>query len=214
MSNVLNSGEKLIAKEGDVTAGDLKVNDAYDLYIVQTTDDNYILIVFMKLQFFFKDHGKEKWTEIEKDDFINNLEAAVKNVWGHNRVLKTLSDGKQVTLQYRFENKKGGFMMDHWEITVHKIPFADFRQSCVYTFFGNVSLDSEDLTFVNKPHGQQRGGVHEFGHMLGLGDEYLNTSSYKTVYDSIMNNGEKTYDRHFRFLNEWLDKQLKKKKIN
>jgi hypothetical protein len=214
MSKVYTADEKLIASETDVTAGDLKVNDAYDLYLVQSTDGNYILIVFMKLQFFFKNHGKEKWTEIEKDNFINDLENAIKSVWGHNRILKILSDGKQIILQYRFENKKGGFMLDHWEITVHKIPSADFRQSFVHPFFGNVSLDSEDLTLTKKPHGQQRGGVHEFGHMLGLEDEYLETSSYKAIYDSIMNNGEKAYSRHFQQMNDWLEKQLKKKKIN
>lgn len=39
---------------------------------------------------------------------------------------------------------------------------------------GKVQLDSEDLTTVSKAKGfkQKGGAVHEFGHMLGLLDEY------------------------------------------
>ncbi len=44
---------KLIAHEGDVTAGALSVNDAYDLTLYELPNGDYELVLFMKLQFFF-----------------------------------------------------------------------------------------------------------------------------------------------------------------
>jgi hypothetical protein len=84
----------------------------------------------------------------------------------------------------------------------------------VNTGSGNVSLDSEDLTLVRKGHGQrQRGVVHEFGHMLGINDEYISSSTYKTDYRSIMNRGESVKPRHDAVYMKWLDKKLKENGI-
>ncbi|GMR15772.1 MAG: hypothetical protein BMS9Abin31_0062 [Gammaproteobacteria bacterium] len=42
----------LISQESDVTAGALKVNDAYDLKFRRRSSGDYEVIVFMKVQFF------------------------------------------------------------------------------------------------------------------------------------------------------------------
>lgn len=44
----------LIASEGDITAGALQANDAYDLSLYRMPNGSYELVVFMKLQFFFE----------------------------------------------------------------------------------------------------------------------------------------------------------------
>ncbi len=62
------------------------------------------------------------------------------------------------------------------------ITAGSFRASYVAYKKGQVTLDSEDLVPVNKgAKTPQRGAVHEFGHMLGLDDEYIKGSRYKVT---------------------------------
>lgn len=210
---VLQKGETLIAHESNYTTGALKINDAYDLYLVKPASGGYRLIIFMKLQFFFQDSGKYKWSTVDKTKFVNDWRTAVKTKWG-NRALKTLPSGKQIWLNFRFETQIDGWMYDHWEITVKKIKPGGFSQSYVTPGKGEVMLDSEDLTFVNKGHSQkQRGVTHEFGHMLGIDDEYTKSSPHKTDYRSIMNRGETVLNRHDAVYMKWLNKIIKDKGI-
>ncbi len=186
----------------------------YDLGLVQLAGGNYRLVVFMKIQFFFEDSNGLKWGKEEKQRFTQQWQEAVRAKWG-NRVLKNLGGGKQVMLEFRFKTQIGGVMWDHWEITVKLIPKSSFLQSYVRDgFINNVSLDSEDLSMTPKGEGQsQRGVVHEFGHMLGLEDEYTSNSAYKTDYRSIMNRGETVLMRHDAYFLKWLDAQLQEKAI-
>lgn len=208
MSKFLNPGETVIVSETDVTGGGLKANDAYDLHLIKDLNGKLTLVVFMKLQFFFENSGTLMWTTIEKDNFIKDFLDAVKKAWGNGTILRTLPDSTHIWLAYRFETQIGGWMFDHWELTVKKV--SGFAVSKVNLFWGNVTLDSFDLNPTQKngapPGLTQRGGVHEFGHMLGLDDEYLK-GSYTSVYDSVMNRGELNYPRHRQYFNDWLDKK-------
>lgn len=211
---VLLAGESLIVRQTNITSGELKISNAYDLYLVKLASGNYRLIMFMKVQFFFENSGAQKWTASGKLSFVNRWRNAVKNKWG-SRTIKTLSNGKKVKFELRFKTQIGGWMFDHWEITVRKIQPGGFRQSSVNPRWRNVSLDSEDLTLVRKGHGnRQRGVVHEFGHMLGINDEYISSSAHKTDYRSIMNRGESVMRRHEALFTKWLNKKLKEKGIN
>jgi len=102
-------------------------------------------------------------------------------------------------------------MWDHWEVTVKKIPRGGWSGSWVRDGSVNeVLLDSEDLTLVKKNAGQrQRGAVHEFGHMLGLDDEYPTGSLHASDVTSIMHNGERIAGRHDAAFKTWLNAQLK-----
>jgi hypothetical protein len=214
---VLLSNEKLIASKKDYHSGTIVpggVHDAYDLYLTQTESGAYLLIVFMKVQFFFKDGKNSKWTTSEKNSFVQNWTTSIKNAWGNKRVIKVLSNGKSVTLDFRFKTQIGGWMHDHWEITVTKIPKGSFSTSYVTPKPRHTNLDSEDLTPTDKGHSQfQRGAVHEFGHMLGLEDEYQTTSAYSGQYSSVMNRGEMVNPRHDTYYLKWLDEILTKKNI-
>ena len=55
---------------------------------------------------------------------------------------------------------------------------------------------------------KQRGITHEFGHMLGLNDEYLVTSTFSKDYKSIMHSGETILKRHDTPYMQWLNKNL------
>jgi hypothetical protein len=199
-----------VASETDVRAGVIGfggVNDAFDLYLAKLANGNYKLIVFMKLQFFFEDGEGGKWTASEKTSFINKWRIAIQTKWG-NRLIKTLKSGKTVGIDFRFKTQIGGWMLDHWEITVEKV--SKFAVSSVNPITGNVSLDSQDLKLTRKSGNQrQRGAVHEFGHMLGLDDEYHKTSKHHKDYKSVMNSGEMVLKRHNSPHMKWLENKIK-----
>jgi hypothetical protein len=207
--------EECIDYESDVTAGELSVNDAYDLYLIAKGKEpkNYTLVCFMNLQFFFQDTGKLVWTDQEKKDYISKWEKSIRVVWAY-KILKSLKDGRKIVLDFKFKTKtEGVWLSDHWELSVRKTS-EDWAQSYVSTHMGNSQLDDKDLNFAEKPSGEkQRGSVHEFGHMLGLDDEYLKGSVWINDKKSVMNNGEIVMGRHLTFFAAWLNKKLTKHKI-
>lgn len=75
-------------------------------------------------------------------------------------------------------------------------------------------MDSLDLKLIRKKGGKfQRGAVHEFGHMLGLSDEYFKSSKFSKDYKSVMNSGEKVYSRHDMPYMKWLNAKLVEHKV-
>lgn len=202
----------LIHQESDITAGALKVNDAYDLKFRRKVSGDYEVIVFMKIQFFFTGSGAHIWTAFEKTQFMKNWEKEIKKAWG-GKILKILSTTKKVYLNFEFQIQQGGWMMDHWEITVEKIKPGSFATSYVVPSRGNVKLDSEDLTSIKKAVGyKQRGAVHEFGHMLGLLDEYKN-SVHVSDTGSVMHSAELIRARHNSTIVKWMNNVLTVNKI-
>jgi hypothetical protein len=200
---------KLLVSEGDVTAGALVTNDAYDLSLYELSDGNYELELFMKIQFFFEDGDGGKWTAADKSRYMNDWKVAVTGTWSGRR-LHTTKKGKAVSLSVQFALQEGGWMVDHWEIEVTKIKAGSFRTSYVNTKKGNVVLDSEDLTFTAKGEGQmQQGAVHEFGHMMGLDDEYPTSSPHAADHPSVMNRGGSVRGRHDGTPRSWLLGKLK-----
>jgi hypothetical protein len=220
--NVLRPGEELIARETDFRSGTSRsssVNDAYDLYLARQRSGDYVLIGFMKVQFFFRDGNSNtlKWTVFEKNDFVTRWQQTIQTTWG-GRVIKPLRNGKKVRVDFRFQTRIGGWMLDHWELTVRKV--ESFTVSSVMPGRGNAELDSRDLTPAPKRKNpqtgviyRQRGAVHEFGHMLGLDDEYEPNNPHKNDYASVMNAGETIYPRHDAVYMGWLNETLAEKRI-
>jgi hypothetical protein len=211
---IMKPKEILLDYETDIRAGSiglLGVNDAFDLYLYISSTGNLRLNVFMKIQFFFKDSKNNKWKPNEKQKFVRDWKTAIKNNW-NNKVIKVLKNGKKVSLSFSFETQIGGWMHDHWEITVTKIPKGDFKVSSVNPILGNVTLDSGDLTRVSKGCAghTQKGAVHEFGHMLGLADEYKSSSKHVADCQSVMHSGSTTRPRHNSTMMKWLNKTLNK----
>lgn len=218
----LNPGEKLIAKERDITGGVLKINDAYDLFLLQKPSGDYELRLFMKVQFFFKDDGINRWSKSGKQTFIKSWEKTVRQIWdGH--VLKVLSGNKQVKLGLAFEIQIDGIMFDHWEITVKKVPPGSVFRSFVRPGMKDVTLTENDngvtVRKVRKAGSfQQITSAHEFGHMIGLDDEYGPlfggaSGLHNSDYASLMNIGSKVRKRHTLYLQNWLNATLAKHNI-
>lgn len=82
-----------------------------------------------------------------------------------------------------------------------KVPKGTFNTSSVNWGGMEMTLDTEDTVEVKKPKGakgdKQSGAAHEFGHAIGNstsvegghGDEYKDTSAYKTHKRPIMHSG-------------------------
>jgi hypothetical protein len=112
----------------------------------------------------------------EKEQFIQDWENTVRRVWD-NHVLKVLSDKKTVTLKLDFQTQIEVWMFDHWEITVRKVPSGSAFRSFVHPGLGNVVLTDRDNVAISRHvrgvgKFQQLTTAHEFGHMIGLDDEY------------------------------------------
>lgn len=212
-------------EEEDVTpkAG-FKVNDAYNLtlYMQKDSTTRGVLIVHMNLQFYFK-KGKSKtgerlvWKEKEKKKYVKDYVAAVQDVWTEAFRLRTDSrvlQLRQIEVQFEFKTQiEGVWIFDHWELEVTKV--EKLTTSSVAVGEGNVKLDSDDPYYTYKP--KQRAAAHEFGHMMGLRDEYLNDDGepeqnpHWTKDDtSIMSLGEVPRPRHYTPFAEWLTGQYKK----
>lgn len=210
---VLVSKPVRLASESDVTAGALKANDAYDLALWQLPNGDLELLLFMKIQFFFEAGSGGNWAAAERQKFMSDWKIAVASAWSQRNV-RRLKRGGRVHLRVTFAIQEGGWMADHWEVTVTKIKPGEFRTSYVDSSNGNVVLDSQDLTPVSKtdPSCLQRGAVHEFGHMMGLLDEYKD-SGHIADTSSVLHGCESVRPRHVLGPMQWLDAKLKKLRI-
>ena len=194
--------KKLVAELKSARIATMDIDNAFDLSLYQLPNGHYELVVFMKLQFFFKNNHPHIWQIHEEEQFIAEWQQAIHDVWG-NKVIHTLPSGSTVTLIFDFHIQKGGWMYDHWEITTIKIADGEFKVSFVEPDWNNVQLDSEDFTYV----GRQRGAVHEFGHMIGLPDEYHNSRHIIDI-KSVMHSGEEVRDRHYGLFVDWIQRTL------
>ena len=84
--------------------------------------------------------------------------------------------------------------------------------------FGKVRLYNDPFIYSQRRKGdgniyKQRAAAHEFGHMLGIKDEYNGVAGeqYKNDYNSIMNSGESLRNRHFSNIQSWINNCCDKK---
>jgi len=242
---------RVLIKETDVRppAG-LKTNDAYDLYLCYDKNNHGkgVLVCKAVLQFFFSNGTSHKpgskgtkltWTDKEKDQFIADFKKACLDVWSDKHRITTTSRVpvvKDIGVVFEIKSlKEGWHISDHWELTVTKSD--GFVTSSVNKLTGNSALDSLDTVGKWGP-GTQRGAVHEFGHMIGLRDEYQvscslcdwmaskNCSSagsklrsakawlknmntnWLSDSSSVMNSGEIVRERHYAPFAGWLNDQF------
>lgn len=204
------TGDTLKAGPVRVTPGR---NGNFDTTLVLRQTGKYEIGVFMKLQFFFEDGDpavtgwtpseKKQWSATDSEYFIRTWHRHVRSAW-NNGAMGKLTNGATVGITFNFEIQNAGWMWDHYEVGVKKIPAAGFRTSSVgrRVFSNDVNLDSNDM--APKPSGQIA-AAHEFGHMLGLPDEYKKTSPNFGDKASLMHAGTMVRPRHYQWFLNWAE---------
>lgn len=192
---------ELISRQSSATGANER-KDAYDLTLWRLPGGGYRLVVHMKLQFFFVADQTPPWERAEKYQYVHDWQAIVKAVWNQRSVAK-FGPTQHLDIEFTFSTQIGGFMFDHWEITVTKLAAGDQKTSYVERTVANVHLDSYDLEFRSKRGAtRQIAAAHEFGHMLGLAHEYKGrlVHRYKSDRESVMHSGMALRQRHFAHL--------------
>jgi hypothetical protein len=197
--------------------------EAYRLALYQdpVTPGSGVLVISMTLQFQFAEGQSQKdpkktltWTDQGQTNWATNYLAVVGQTWSNRYRLTTSSavpTVRDVAVTFDFRAYIGGWHTDDdYEL---EVTAADdwVGSSCNYQL-GNAALDSEDLSFAPKGGSStgQRGAVHEFGHMLGLDDEYPAAKCNKhwlTDVESIMHSGEHVNQRHYAPFAGWITRQ-------
>jgi len=206
---------ELLASEDSVQAGG--VHDAYDMALYREADGTYTLEMDMKIEFSFQEGPNgETWSDRDKEQFIADYKDQVLAAWdGH---VVTTENGQPVTLDIDLDVVEapggpfGGLIdafdsSENWNIDVVKIPEGGFNQSYVMPGRNSGRFDSEDVKPVAKGASDpQVGAAHEFGHMIGLPDEYNGSAGTDAANDtdSIMHTGMDVRDRHLDILEAWV----------
>ncbi|WP_367867096.1 hypothetical protein [Pedobacter sp. WC2423] len=219
---ILKYGERLISSmENPPSANDVaynsRVTPSFDMLFVQNSSGNYVLIIYMRIRIIYSDSA-EPWKFIDKDLFEKDFKEKINRKWGlyGNETLYRLNSKKIISLDFRFSfsRQESYFQNNHWTLSVKKFNKGIWNQSSITSSLRTGKLDSNDFDFVKKKKNkQQRGAVHEFGHMLGLDDEYK-PGAFVNDFDSIMNVGEVVRLRHRSVFIQWMQKVLREKKIN
>lgn len=208
--------DEVIARENSFKLGK---NGCFDITLMRRGNISYVVEIYMKLQFFFIDGDKSDkgwandeayiWSQQEKNEFIKEWHMHIKTNWAKNNI-GNLANGKPLSIVVNVTAQQNGWMWDDFEIDITKIPKTPdaFKQSkvCRKLFDADVELDSKDLT--PKASGQLT-AIHEFGHMIGLPDEYKKSSPHVHDRGSIMHAGIIVRDRHFKPILDWSNEQLK-----
>ena len=189
------------------------------LYPEMGRSDRTVLVIRMTLQFQFENGSGGNWTQGEKENFAHSFVDGVIDVWNEKFRITTTSNVpaqncRDVGVIFEFPYYIDGWHTDDdFELSVTKVPSTAGWQvsTCAYSN-GNTTLDSNDMRPETKGASMmQRDAVHEFGHMLGLRDEYTvaNDNLYHTAdVDSIMNLGERVRQRHYAPFAAWLTAQF------
>lgn len=126
------------------------------------------------------------WTDAEKTKWTNDFIALLEGRWGGKyHFINPSLPGVTAYVDVEIEEVTSDW---HYQLNVTKIPKGDWKGSSISHYIdasGNAlkqnnkhygTLDSEDLSWSDKGTSEkQKGAVHEFGHMIGLGDEYADS---------------------------------------
>lgn len=166
------------------------------LFDVSLNPINGRLEIRLKVGFNFKDGPaaafakfkgvSEKWSEAEKKSWKKKYTALIEGRWGGKyHFVNPDLPGVTVYVDVEIEKAESNW---HYQLNVTKAPPGEMPTSSVTHFVKDdkalkklnkhySTLDSNDLKWkdLTKRAGvseKQKGAVHEFGHMIGLDDEY------------------------------------------
>jgi hypothetical protein len=197
-----------------------------------------ILLVTVIIRFDFWDGSEGTWTDAEKDAFAVAIQRECAKAWTDKWTIRTedsaapTNDAKSTadaarvaisieTLESDIWNK---FSHNHWNIRVYKgpSPLGVYVSRSLTGAGWDGCWDNQGLK-LSVPEPAAKAGintprqrtVHEFGHLLGLPDEYRNSDKGTDLYlgdtDSLMNWGSTIRSRHYVFFADWISRHLNTK---
>ena len=227
---------RLIFSERNVDVrGGLRTVAAYDLDLFRELGNpaRGVLVVTAIMNFKFEDGvgtvapnvGQPLvWNLAEKMAFRVGFKAALENTWSQRHRITTVGTATPVTdvgviFDIQTHERMSVFSHSHWNLNTTKVDDIATTSSVdghggSFITNGEAILDSADLIPRDKGGPRtQRGAVHEFGHMLGYDDEYIQDGvipgnpNFTLDRGSIMNRSERIRDRHYVFFADWLTEQ-------
>ena len=229
MALIADKGRMYFIEQNVDIPGVMRPSSVYDLGLFGELGNagRAVLVVTVICRLKFADGKNLAWSGTEKADFTAGLTAALMDGWSEKHVLRTVTPTilayDQIGVVFDIRCTEGLARTDHshWNVEVTKIPPAanvvsktgDPRFAGILN--GSVELDSNDLLDTNKGGPQkQRPAVHEFGHMMGYLDEYLNSSGkpegipyWTTDLVGVMNLGQTVQPRHYIWFADWCNKK-------
>jgi hypothetical protein len=217
-----------IAEEEDVTV--LGSRGLYDLFLDTDLATNHsVLRVRMFIQFSFQDGESELpatrgrplvWTNPEKTAFANQFRNRCYNSWNDKFVIRQAGSPSITRVQFDIRVTTGISISEHWEVDVRKvdtyraaagtrplpIPFLSWGSAQLYSLDNNLNPDNQQYT-----------SSHEFGHMLGLYDEYPDSNDPQNRERSrwwlgdtasMMHTGNSVRARHYTPFADWLSRNV------
>jgi hypothetical protein len=162
------------------------------------------------------------WTVVEKQAFHNAVDRSIWRRWS-NRIRFSVSGTSDFAK--RFQSKTLPINLDarwvlsgpkHWDIIAYKMPPGSDRRTHVSNVLFSsrvVELDTADIPLSTAGNAAGASGTfhtppHEFGHMIGVGDEYSAGHANLSDTNSIMNIGTQWRARHVSLILDELNRMI------
>jgi hypothetical protein len=184
-------------------------NGRYDLRLLRIAPGRLVVEVCHDLHFGFAPNERDPdidWTDEESSGFRDTWRSQISETW--DTPDHVVIEGENISV--RFVSRFSASTADvHFRVQVFKLKDrTQWRGSAVcrgcYDGRFDAELDSNDDK-TRRLGGQrtQTAIKHEFGHMIGLPDEYRRGSEHRNDKASVMNYGTTIRRRHLEHFVEW-----------
>lgn len=194
----------------------------YDLVLYGekgASSDRGVLKVTVQLCYDFVD-GALEWTDDLEATFKGRVAANCEFRWGEVWRIKSTSpvSGKISDIGVIFNVESVFFSLDaHYNVTVKGVrgrsPVSETVPGKGTAKWDSLDVNPNSIKKYKDQEFYQMGAVHEFGHMLGLYDEYYGSSDDPMPWQddpgSMMHTGMGTRPRHYVPFAGWLNKNYK-----
>jgi hypothetical protein len=162
--------------------------------------------VSQSIYFKFKPNASNpniKWTQAQKEAFVREWLRQIPETWDDPN--HTTYRGFAISVAFLFDVRA---VVGDSQSQAHVMKLRSrnsYRTSAIcrncYASNSDAKFDSNDDQVKNRRG--QTAMIHEFGHMIGLPDEYKTSSAHFADKDSVMNVGRELRDRHLRHIVAW-----------
>lgn len=198
------SSSSIIAEQRNVSQG---YNGFYDIRLRRQGESAMRIEVDHSIFFNFIPNGADPgvdWSQAERDSFEQEWREQIPGLWDQTDHVVYRGFNLSLAFSCDIRVQAAG---SQWQANVMKLKSRQaFRTSAIlrngYPDDYDCRFDSNDD--LEKPGGRgQTAMIHEFGHMIGLPDEYKTDSPHYADKGSVMNLGAEVRERHLAHFVRW-----------